>query len=40
MILSAPDDTARLVGWLLSDQADWVTGQTIALTVAGRPAEQ
>lgn len=25
-----PDDTARLVSWLLSDEADWVTGQTIA----------
>ncbi|MEV6495328.1 SDR family oxidoreductase [Actinoplanes sp. NPDC051633] len=27
---SAPADTARLVAWLLSDEADWVTGQTIA----------
>ena len=27
---STPTDTARLVGWLLSDDADWVTGQTIA----------
>ncbi|WP_331461183.1 SDR family oxidoreductase [Micromonospora tarapacensis] len=27
---STPDDTARLVTWLLSDEADWVTGQTIA----------
>jgi 3-oxoacyl-[acyl-carrier protein] reductase len=25
-----PSDAARLVGWLLSDEADWVTGQTIA----------
>ncbi|RBY81105.1 3-ketoacyl-ACP reductase [Blastococcus sp. TF02-09] len=25
-----PEDTARLVSWLLSDEADWVTGQTIA----------
>jgi 3-oxoacyl-[acyl-carrier protein] reductase len=25
-----PEDTARLVAWLLSDDADWVTGQTIA----------
>ena len=25
-----PTDTARLVAWLLSDEADWVTGQTIA----------
>lgn len=27
---SSPADTARLVAWLLSDEADWVTGQTIA----------
>jgi len=27
---STPLDTARLVAWLLSDEADWVTGQTIA----------
>jgi 3-oxoacyl-[acyl-carrier protein] reductase len=27
---STPTDTARLVAWLLSDEADWVTGQTIA----------
>ncbi len=27
---SSPADTARLVSWLLSDDADWVTGQTIA----------
>lgn len=25
-----PDDTARLVGWLLSDESAWVTGQAIA----------
>jgi len=25
-----PDDTARLVAWLCSDEAGWVTGQTIA----------
>lgn len=25
-----PSDAARLVGWLLSDESDWVTGQTIA----------
>lgn len=25
-----PEDTARLVAWLCSDEADWVTGQTIA----------
>ena len=27
---STPTDTARLVCWLLSDEADWITGQTIA----------
>ena len=27
---STPADTARLVSWLLSDDADWITGQTIA----------
>ncbi|GAB3602425.1 SDR family oxidoreductase [Kineococcus gypseus] len=27
---STPADTARLAAWLLSDEADWVTGQTIA----------
>ncbi|MGA8116569.1 MAG: SDR family oxidoreductase [Actinocatenispora sp.] len=27
---STPRDTARLVGWLVGDEADWVTGQTIA----------
>jgi 3-oxoacyl-[acyl-carrier protein] reductase len=27
---SHPTDTARLVSWLVSDEADWVTGQTIA----------
>lgn len=25
-----PDDCARLVAWLCSEEADWVTGQTIA----------
>ena len=25
-----PEDAARLVGWLCSDEAAWVTGQTIA----------
>ena len=27
---STPTDTARLVAWLVSDEADWVTGQVIA----------
>ena len=27
---STPADTARLIAWLLSDEADCVTGQTIA----------
>ena len=27
---STPADSARLVAWLVSDDADWVTGQTIA----------
>ena len=27
---STPTDTARLVAWLLSDEADWITGQTVA----------
>lgn len=26
---SAPDDAARLIAWLCSDEARWVTGQTI-----------
>ncbi len=26
-----PDDTARLVAWLVSDEANWVTGQVIAV---------
>jgi 3-oxoacyl-[acyl-carrier protein] reductase len=28
--LADPDAPAALVAWLLSDEADWVTGQTIA----------
>ncbi|WP_375429785.1 SDR family oxidoreductase [uncultured Friedmanniella sp.] len=27
---STPQDTARLIGWLVSDEAAWVTGQVIA----------
>ena len=27
---SRPQDAASLVAWLVSDEADWVTGQTIA----------
>lgn len=27
---STPTDTARLITWLLSDEANWITGQTIA----------
>lgn len=27
---STPTDTARLVAWSASDEADWITGQTIA----------
>jgi len=27
---SAPVDTAKLIAWLVSDETDWVTGQTIA----------
>jgi 3-oxoacyl-[acyl-carrier protein] reductase len=27
---STPADTARLVAWLISDEADWITGQVIA----------
>lgn len=27
---STPHDTSRLVGWLVSDEAEWVTGQVIA----------
>jgi 3-oxoacyl-[acyl-carrier protein] reductase len=27
---STPHDTARLAAWLLTDEADWITGQTIA----------
>jgi 3-oxoacyl-[acyl-carrier protein] reductase len=26
---STPSDVARLVGWLLSDEADWITGQVL-----------
>ncbi|MGY1606991.1 SDR family oxidoreductase [Geodermatophilus sp. SYSU D00700] len=27
---STPTDTARLVAWLVSDEAEWITGQVIA----------
>jgi NAD(P)-dependent dehydrogenase (short-subunit alcohol dehydrogenase family) len=27
---SKPADAAKVVAWLVSDEADWVTGQTIA----------
>lgn len=27
---STPSDASRLVSWLVSDEADWITGQTIA----------
>ncbi|NLT55879.1 MAG: SDR family oxidoreductase [Actinomycetales bacterium] len=27
---STPTDTAALVAWLLSDEAEWITGQTVA----------
>lgn len=27
---STPADTARLIAWLVSDEADWITGQVIA----------
>lgn len=27
---STPADTARLVAWLISDEANWITGQVIA----------
>ncbi len=27
---SSPVDTARLVAWLVSDEADWITSQVIA----------
>lgn len=27
---STPRDTGRLIGWLVSDEAEWVTGQVIA----------
>lgn len=27
---STPVDTARLISWLVSDEAEWVTGQVIA----------
>jgi 3-oxoacyl-[acyl-carrier protein] reductase len=30
-----PDDAARLIAWLASDDARWVTGQIINSTGAG-----
>jgi 3-oxoacyl-[acyl-carrier protein] reductase len=30
-----PDDAARLIGFLASDDARWITGQTIASTGGG-----
>ena len=31
---STPADTARLVAWLISDEADWITGQVIASMIS------
>jgi NAD(P)-dependent dehydrogenase (short-subunit alcohol dehydrogenase family) len=33
---STPADTARLVAWLMSDEADWITGQASPPTEAGQ----
>jgi 3-oxoacyl-[acyl-carrier protein] reductase len=30
-----PDDAARLVGWLCTDDAGWITGQVINSTGGG-----